>query len=93
MRQLGRSATASLDPNAVEQPDLELAVRSRAALGFTRPPPREVVAQAAGGLNTEPMPLLPRRPHVQLPPLSSCEPGARALVARGMGVEEADESD
>ena len=69
-------------------------MRGRAEHHFTRPAERVVVAQQAADTNAEPMPILPRRPTVALPSdLSQCQPAARALIKRGLEVDEDDEDD
>ena len=63
MRQLRRRppAVPGAMGETVELSDTELAVRGRTSHGWTRPLPREVVAQQAADVNSEPMPLLQRR--------------------------------
>eukprot|EP00900_Chrysochromulina_parva_P002094 jgi/Chrpa1/11886/Chrysochromulina_OHIO_Genome00006103-RA len=78
----------------IEEVDVVLAVRGRAEHLWTSAAARDVIAQQAADINTEPMPILPRQPVVTLPTdLSQCLPGARALLRRGLDVEEEDEEE
>ena len=52
--------------------DVELAARMRASKVFTRPSPREVMAQGAVDLNSRPLPLLERESGVRLPLMEDC---------------------
>jgi hypothetical protein len=65
----------------IEQADLLLAVRGRTSRGFLRPPPREVLAQQASEQNVLPMPLMPRRATVRLPPPDECAAAGRHAVS------------
>ena len=65
----------------IEQADLLRAVRGRTSRGFLRPPPREVLAQQASEQNVLPMPLMPRRATVRLPPPDECAAAGRHDVS------------
>ena len=61
----------------IEEVDVVLAVRGRAEHLWTSAAARDVIAQQAADINTEPMPILPRQPVVTLPTdLSQCLPCA-----------------
>ena len=63
----------------IEEVDVVLAVRGRAEHQWTSAAARDVIAQQAADINTEPMPILPRQPVVTLPTdLSQCLPCARS---------------
>jgi len=74
----------------IEAKDVELAVKSRVEHGFTRVAAREVLAQQAAEINSEPMPILPKRTLVALPPPEECLPSARRLLATGLDVDDID---
>lgn len=90
-----RQQLATQPEPPIEVSDLELAVKSRAASHFVQRKSVEELMRWAAEVNSQPMPLLPRDPSVvQLPKdLRDIEPGARALVARGLDIHESDESD
>jgi len=67
----------------IEEVDVVLAVRGRAEHLWTSAAARDVIAQQAADINTEPMPILPRQPVVTLPTdLSQCLPCAHAAEPR-----------
>ena len=74
-----QQARATCQHAPIEQADLLLAVRGRTSRGFLRPPPREVLAQQASEHNVLPMPLMPRKGAVRLPPPAECAAGRRVM--------------
>lgn len=57
---------------AVDIADIQLAIQSRLSQSFTQPPPREVMLDLARRKNAIPLPIVPERPGVFLPPEEFC---------------------
>ena len=57
---------------AIELSDVQLAVQAKLNQSFTQPPPRELSLELARKKNATPLPLIPERIGVMLPPDEHC---------------------
>eukprot|EP00912_Choanoflagellata_sp_UC4_P002060 UC4_evm2s1315 len=57
---------------AINEEDLRLAVQARADFVSSGPPPREFIAEMAGKINAIPLPVIPEKSGVHLPPDRFC---------------------
>ncbi len=57
---------------AIDLADVQLAVQAKLSQSFTQPPPREISLELARKKNATPLPLIPERIGILLPPDEHC---------------------
>eukprot|EP00002_Diphylleia_rotans_P012749 TRINITY_DN2491_c0_g1_i1.p1 TRINITY_DN2491_c0_g1~~TRINITY_DN2491_c0_g1_i1.p1 ORF type:complete len:126 (+),score=30.80 TRINITY_DN2491_c0_g1_i1:413-790(+) len=57
---------------ALDVEDVRLAVQMRVNTSFTQPPPREVILEIAQQKNSQPLPPIPQKFGIRLPPEQHC---------------------